>query len=65
MNFKTAEVHVDGTLWNKILDPLPDDLERMLKATAKHASPNNEAIRQSTEEVRGAEVKRGQHLRLA
>jgi hypothetical protein len=64
MSFKIVEAYIDGTLWEEILDALPEDLKIMLKAAMKQASPNCEAIRLSSEMVPGAEVKRGQHLRV-
>ena len=65
MRYKVVEAYVDGTLWEQILDALPEPLKKMLGASVKKATPNTEAVKQAPEKVPGAEVRRGSHLRIA
>lgn len=67
IDYKTVAVAINGRLWNAILDAVPDDMQRALKAAVKESEPNNEAIKLAAarrEQVPGAEVKRGEHLRV-
>src|SRR5271170_5797208 len=59
MRYKVVEAYVDGTLWEQILDALPEPLKKTLRASLKKATPNTEAIKQAPERVPGAEVRRG------
>lgn len=55
-------------LWETILSYLPEDLERALVACIQETKPDTEAIKAAVfrhEEVAGAEVRRGSHLRVA
>lgn len=68
IEYKTIEIAINGGIWNAILEALPEKLQRALKATAKESAPDNDAIRRAVarnEVVPGAEVKRGEHLRVA
>jgi hypothetical protein len=64
MEYKVVEASIHGGLWQRILEALPDNLKREFSATMRQVSPWNDAIRQATGEVPGAEVKRGLHLRV-
>ena len=59
---------MDGDLWEKIVVLLPGELERLLVASIRDAAPSNEAVKQALQRqiaVPGAEVYRGDHLRVA
>jgi hypothetical protein len=64
MQYKMIEPSVAGVLWEQVLDALPESLKKMLRASLKQATPNNEAIKQAPEKVPGAQVRRGSHLRI-
>lgn len=68
MRYRTVATRIDGSLWEKLMDSLPEDLRRPLVASIQDASPSNEAIKQAVQNqvaVPGAEVYRGDHLRVA
>jgi Siphovirus Gp157 len=65
IRYKVIEASVAGTLWEQILDALPESLKKTLRASLKKATPNTEAIKQAPERVPGTEVRRGSHLRIA
>jgi hypothetical protein len=67
IEYKTIDLTVNGSLWTVLLDCVPEEIKRMLKAAVKETSPDNEAIRSAAsrkETVPGAEVKRGEHVRV-
>ena len=62
------EARVSGVLWQTVLSLLPENLERALVASVQEMKPDTEAIKAAWmrhEEVAGAEVRRGSHLRVA
>jgi Siphovirus Gp157 len=66
--YRKVEVRIGGVLWETILSYLPEDLERSLVACIQETKPDTEAIKAAVlrhEEVAGAEVRRGSHLRVA
>jgi Siphovirus Gp157 len=66
--FRKVEARIGGVLWETILSYLPEDLERALVACIQETKPDAEAIKAAAlrhEEVAGAEVRRGSHLRVA
>jgi Siphovirus Gp157 len=66
--YRTLEARIDGVLWETVLSCLPDELERALVACVRETKPDTEAIKAAVlrhEEVAGAEVRRGSHLRVA
>ncbi len=68
IEYKTIGIAINGGLWNAILDVVPDELRRALKGTVKDSTPDNDAIKRAAmrqEQVPGAQVKRGEHLRVA
>ena len=64
MRFKVVNASVDGAFWEKLLDTLPEPLKDALRRSVTQISPSNEAIKQATEKVPGAEVRREEHLRI-
>jgi hypothetical protein len=68
MRYRTVAARIDGPLWERLMENLPEDLCRPLVASIQNAAPSNEAIKnavQSQIAVPGAEVYRGDHLRVA
>lgn len=66
--FRDVDVRIQGSLWQSILEYLPEVLKGALVACIQQEKPNNEAIRQAIghgELVPGAEVHRGSHVRVA
>jgi hypothetical protein len=66
--YQKVEARIGGVLWETILSYLPEDLERALVACIQETKPDTEAIKAAVllhEEVAGAEVRRGSHLRVA
>jgi len=62
------EARVGGVLWQTVLSLLPEGLERAMAACVQEMKPDTEAIKAASmrhEEVAGAEVRRGFHLRVA
>jgi hypothetical protein len=68
MRFRSVEARIDGQLWEMIVASVPCELERLLVASIREAAPSNEAIKQAVQNriaVPGANVYRGEHLRVA
>jgi hypothetical protein len=68
MCFRIVEARIDGELWEKIVACLPNELERLMVACVRDAVPSSEAVKQALQRqvaVPGAEVYRGEHLRVA
>jgi Siphovirus Gp157 len=68
MAFRKVEARVGGVLWETVLSYLPEELERTLAECIQETRPDTEAIKAAVlrhEEVAGAEVRRGSHLRVA
>ena len=68
MLYRTVAARIDGSLWVRLIESLPEELSRSLVASIQDAAPSNEAIKQAVQNhvaVPGAEVYRGDHLRLA
>lgn len=68
MSYRKVEARIGGVLWETVLSYLPEDLERSLAACIHETKPDTEAIKAAVsrhEEVAGAEVRRGSHLRVA
>ena len=63
-----VEVRVAGVLWETVLSYLPEELESAMAACVREIKPDTDAIKAASmrhEEVAGAEVRRGSHLRVA
>jgi len=66
--FRDLELRIPGRLWQAILAALPEDTSKQLAANIRDDKPSNDAIKEAAgrfEEVPGAQVKRGIHLRIA
>jgi len=65
--FRRINARIGGVLWETLLANLPDELGKMLESTLEESRPDTEAIRFAIlkeEQVSGAELKRGWHLRI-
>jgi hypothetical protein len=65
--FRRIDVRLGGVLWETVLANLPNELSQMLEDTAQEFRPDADIIRaaiQSDEQVPGAELRRGSHLRI-
>jgi hypothetical protein len=68
MRYRTVAARIEGTLWERLVESVPEEMRRLLMAGVQDASPSNEAIKQAVQNqiaVPGAEVYRGEHLRVA
>jgi hypothetical protein len=68
MCYRTIAARIEGPLWERLIENLPEALSRSLMASIQDASPSNEAIKSAVHNqvtVPGAEVYRGDHLRVA
>jgi hypothetical protein len=68
MRYRTVAVRLDGSLWERMIESVPDEVKCQLVASIQDASPCNEAIKNAVRNqtpVPGAEVYRGDHLRVA
>ncbi|WP_420236891.1 siphovirus Gp157 family protein [Telmatobacter bradus] len=65
--FRRIDARISGVLWETVLASLPDELSRMLESAVDESRPDNDTIKtaiQREEEVPGAELRRGWHLRI-
>ena len=61
------EARIDGVIWETVLSLLPDELAKTLESSVQDARPNADAIKAAArrnEQVPGAELLRGSHLRV-
>lgn len=68
MLFRELELRVSGSLWEEVLAAVPEETAHALKMSVRDERPSNEAIKfaaSRSEQIPGAEVKRGVHLRVA
>ena len=68
MKYRVVALRIEGQLWEQLLALVPDELRRLLIPSIQEAAPSNEAIKQAVQNqisVPGAEVYRGDHLRVA
>jgi len=68
MRYRTVAARLDGALWERMIESAPEELKRPLVASIQEAAPSNDAIKQAVQNqivVPGAEVYRGDHLRVA
>ncbi len=66
--YRKVEARVRGIIWQTVLSCLPEELELAMAACVVEMKPDTEAIKAASmrhEEVAGAEVRRGSHLRVA
>jgi hypothetical protein len=67
LGYRIIAARLDGGLWERLIESVPEDLKRMLVASIQEAVPSNEAIKNAVQNeiaVPGAEVYRGDHLRV-
>lgn len=67
MRYRTIAARLDGLSWERVIENVPDELRRQLVASIQDVSPCNEAIKNAVQNhtrVPGAEVYRGDHLRV-
>ena len=65
--FRRIDARISGVLWETVLANLPDELGRMLECNVEESRPDTDMIKaaiQREEEVPGAELRRGWHLRI-
>jgi Siphovirus Gp157 len=65
---RELELRIPGRLWQEALAFLPEDTSKTLVSCIRDDRPSNDAIKEAVsryEEVPGAQVKRGVHLRVA
>jgi hypothetical protein len=65
--YRKIDAHVGGVLWETVLANLPDELGRILESTVEESRPDTDTIKaaiQSEEQIPGAELRRGWHLRI-
>jgi hypothetical protein len=65
--FRKIDARVVGVLWETVLANIPDELGRMLESAVEESRPDTDTIKaaiQREEEVPGAELRRGWHLRI-
>jgi hypothetical protein len=68
ITFRELELRIPGRLWQTILAALPEDTSKQLATCIRDDKPSNDAIKEAAsrfEEVPGAQIKRGIHLRVA
>ncbi|MBB6144331.1 hypothetical protein HNQ77_002283 [Silvibacterium bohemicum] len=66
--FRDVEAKIPGQLWEALLSYLSDETRRELSACIRQMKPSADAIKRAAadqEEVPGAAVRRGVHLRVA
>jgi len=65
--FRRIDARIGGVLWETVLANLPDELSKMLECSVEESRPDTESIKATIlreEEVPGAELRRGWHLRI-
>lgn len=64
---RELELRIPGPIFQAVLDFLPGDTSKALKCCVRADRPNNDAIKEAAsrrEDVPGAQIKRGIHLRV-
>ncbi len=62
------DARIDGVVWETVLSLLPDELVKALESSVQETRPDADEIKAAVarqEQVPGAEVRRGSHLRVA
>ena len=68
INYRELELHIPGRVWQTVLALLPEDTSNALASGIRRDKPSNDAIKEALsrfEEIPGAQVKRGVHLRIS
>ena len=61
------DARISGALWKQVASLLPDELAKPLESSVQGTRPNSDEIKAAAmrnEQVPGAEVRRGSHLRV-
>jgi hypothetical protein len=61
------DARIDGVLWETVLSVLPEELAKSLELSIQETKPDTDAIKAAAlrqEQVPGAQVRRGWHLRV-
>ena len=67
LTLRELELRVPGRVWQAVLDLLPDDMSKAMKGYIRNDRPSNDAIKEAAsrcEDIPGAQIKRGMHLRV-
>jgi hypothetical protein len=67
LSYRKIEARIGGILWETVLASLPDELGKMLESTVEESRPDTDSIKAAIlheEQVPGAELRRGLHLRI-
>ena len=62
------DARINGVIWETVLSLLPDELAKPLESSVQGTRPNSDEIKTAAmrnEQVPGAEVRRGSHLRVS
>jgi hypothetical protein len=65
--FRRIDARIGGVLWETVLANLPDELGRILESAVEESRPDTDSIKAAIlreEQVPGAELRRGWHLRI-
>jgi hypothetical protein len=65
--YRKIDARIGGVLWETVLANLPDELGKMLESTVEESKPDTDSIKaaiQREENIPGAELRRGWHLRI-
>ena len=65
--YRKIDARIGGVLWETVLANLPDELGRMLESAVEESRPDMDSIKaaiQREENIPGAELRRGWHLRI-
>jgi hypothetical protein len=65
--FRKIDARIGGVLWETVLANLPDELGKMLESIVEESRPDMDSIKAAIlreEQVPGAELRRGWHLRI-
>ena len=65
--YRKIDAHIGGVLWETVLANLPNELGKMLEGTVEESRPDTDSIKAAIlheEQVPGAELRRGWHLRV-
>jgi Gp157 protein len=65
--FRRIDARISGALRETVLTDLPDELGRMIESSVEESRPDTDTIKaaiQREEQVPGAELRRGWHLRI-
>ena len=67
IDFRKIDARIGGSLWKTVLANLPDELGKMIESTVETSRPDTDSIKAAIlheEQVPGAELRRGWHLRI-